>query len=80
MMFIEVVHSDQLLYMSKFIEDAVFRDTFTSLFCFTLLLSISFATNEWTITEAFATRLSTEPAFSLKILNYEWFTAPCRPW
>lgn len=61
-------------------EEAVFRDTFTSLFCFNLLLSISLATREWIITEAFATRLSTEPAFSLKILNYRGFTALFRPW
>lgn len=66
----EVVYSDQLAYISNLMEEAVFKDTFMSLFCFTLLLSISLATSEWIITDALATRLSTEPAFSLKILHY----------
>jgi hypothetical protein len=68
------------LYISKLIEEAVLRDIFTNLFCLALLLSISLATSEWIMVYTLASKLSTDPAFNLNILNNRIFTVISHSW
>lgn len=66
--------------MSMLMEEAVLMDILTSLFIFTLLLSISLAVRWWMMLFAFSTRLPTSPVFSLKILHSAEVTVRCRSW